>query len=374
MAKVSIVIPTYNEVENIRDLIEKIEAVDGDFRIIVVDDNSPDGTAEAVKELAQKWGNIILHQRPGKLGIGSAIREGLERALSFTDCRYVVTLDADLSFNPQDIPRLLRAAEEKDVGLIQGSRYVKGGGIIGWNLIRKLQSRVANLFGKLLFGLPNEVTSCFRVYTRESAQVVVEKVHTLNYEFFVATTLAIKDHGFKIREVPIVFTNRVQGKSKLKTSDALMWLALILKMFLSRHLHREESRSFLKFCLVGALGFVVNEGLLWIFKERVGLHYILSAVISIEASILFNFSLNDFWTFRNRKRLGNNILTRALKYNLICVIGSAFNLGILTLMTEGFGVYYLISNMVGMVVAVLWNYGGSTKWAWQRRLSPRVTK
>jgi len=374
MAKVSIVIPTYNEVENIGNLIDKIEAVNGDFGIIVVDDNSPDGTAKAAEELAPKWGNIVLHRRPGKLGIGSAIREGLKRALSFTDCHYVVTLDADLSFNPQDIPRLLKAAEEKDVGLIQGSRYVKGGGIIGWNFIRKLQSRVANLLGKWLFDLPNEVTSCFRVYTRESAQVVVEKVHTLDHVFFVAATLAIKDHGFKIREVPVVFTNRVQGKGKLKTSDALMWLAVILKMFLSRQLHREESKSFLKFCMVGALGSLVNMGLLWILTEHVGLFYVLSAAISIEASILFNFSLNDFWTFRNRKRLGTNIVARALKYNLICVIGAAFNLGILTLMTEGFGVYYLISNLVGIVVAVLWNYSGSIKWAWQTEPHRKKTK
>ena len=374
MAKVSIVIPTYNEVENIGNLIDKMEAMNGDFRIIVVDDNSLDGTAKAVEESAQKWGNIVLHRRPGRLAIGSAIREGLERALSFTDCRYVVTIDANLSFDCQDIPSLLKAAEEKDAGLIQGSRYVKGGDVIGWSLIRKLQSRVANLLGKWLFGLPNEVTSCFRVYTRESAQVVVERVHAPDPVFSVAATLAMKDHGFKIREVPVVFTNRVQGKSKLKTSDALMWLAAILKMFLSRQLQREESKTFLKFCTVGALGFLVNMGLLWILTEHVGLFYVLSAAISIEVSILFNFSLNEFWTFRNRKRLGTNIVARALKYNIICATGAVFNLGILTLMTEGFGVYYLISNLVGVMVAVLWNYGGSIKWAWRTEPHRKKTK
>ncbi len=242
MVEVSVVIPTYNEVENIGNLIEKLVALNGGFRIIVVDDNSPDGTAEAVEELAQKWGNIVLHRRPGKLGIGSAIREGLEKAISYADCRYVVTIDADLSFDPQDIPRLLKAAEQENAGLIQGSRYVKGGGIIGWNFFRRLQSRVANLIGKLLFGLPNEVTSCFRVYTRESAQIVVEKVHSPNYEFLVTATLAIKDHGLKIGEVPVVFVNRAQGKSKLKTSDALVWLAQMFKVFLSRQLHRRHLR------------------------------------------------------------------------------------------------------------------------------------
>jgi len=268
----------------------------------------------------------------------------------------------------------LRAAEEKDVGLVQGSRYVKGGGIIGWGFVRKLQSRIANLSVKLLLGLPNEVTSCFRVYTRESAQLVVEEVHTLNYEFLVAATLAIKDHGFKIREVPVIFTDRVHGESKLKTTDAFKWLALILKMFLYRHLHREESKSFLKFCLVGLLGFLVNTGLLWILTDVVGLYYVLSSAISIEASIIFNFSLNDSWTFRNRKGPGNSILVRATRYNIVCIVGALLNLGILALMTETFGVYYLISNLVGITAAVLWNYAGSTRWAWHKRLSPKATK
>jgi dolichol-phosphate mannosyltransferase len=365
MAKVSIIIPTYNEVENIGNLIEKLVALNADYQIIVVDDNSPDGTAEAVGKLAQKWSNVVLHRRPGKLGIGSAICEGLEKALSFADCHYVVTIDADLSFNPQDIPRLLEAAEDGDAGLIQGSRYVKGGGIIGWNSYRRLQSRAANLLAKLLFGLPNEVTSCFRVYTRESAQIVVGGVHTIDYAFLVAATLAVKDHGLRIREVPVVFVDRVRGKSKLRTSDHLKWLALILKTFLYRQLHRDDSKTFLRFCLVGALGFLVNMGLLWMLTEHGGLFYVLSAVLSIEASILFNFSLNDVWTFKNRRRLRSNIVVRVLKYNVVCLMGAAFNLGILALMTEVFGVHYLVSNFVGMLVAVIWNYGGSIKWAWQ---------
>ena len=158
MGEVTIVIPTYNEVENIKKLIEEIVTLNGDFRIIVVDENSPDGTSEAVEALSRKFGNIVLYRRPGKMGIGSAIRDGLKKAVSFSDCHYVVTIDADLSFNPQDIPRLVKAAKENEAGLIQGSRYVKGGGIIGWNFIRKLQSRFANLLVKLLFGLPNDLS------------------------------------------------------------------------------------------------------------------------------------------------------------------------------------------------------------------------
>jgi len=313
----------------------------------------------------------MLHRRPGKLGIGSAIREGMERALSFLDCHYIVTMDADLSHNPEDLPLLLKAAKEGDADLIQGSRYIKGGRIIGWNFRRKLQSRMANLMCRLFFGLPNEVTTYFRVYTRESAQIVVEKVHSQKYEFAVASALAIKDHGLKIKEVPIVFVDRTQGKSKLKTSDTLVWLALIFKMFLSRQLYGGGFKTFLKFCLVGGSGILVNMGLLWMLTEFLGLLYVLSAAVSIETSILTNFILNDVWTFRERRHLRSNIMARALKYNLICVVGLALNLGILTLLTEAFGMYYLISNLFGIAAATLWNYGGSTKWAWKPKPSPK---
>ena len=241
MAKAIIVIPTYNEVENIKNLIEQIEALKGDFGIMIVDDNSPDGTAEVVEEVGKQWGNVEVYRRPGKLGIGSAIREGMEKALTYPDCRYIITMDADLSHNPVDIPRLLSAIEEGNAGMIQGSRYIKGGGIIGWGFLRKLQSRVANTLCGLLFGLPREVTTYFRAYTRDSAQLVVENVRADKYEFAVRSALEVKDHGLKIAEVPIVFVNRTLGKSKLKPSDVLVWFAVLIRMFVTRQIRRLKS-------------------------------------------------------------------------------------------------------------------------------------
>ena len=368
MNAASIVIPTYNEVENIRSLIEKLVSQSENYRIIVVDDNSPDGTAQVVQELARNCRNIILHQRPGKLGIGSAIRDGLEKALAFPDCCYIVTMDADLSFDPQDIPRLLKAAEEGHSSLVQGSRYVKGGGIIGWNAFRKMQSRVANFIAKSLLGLPNEVTSCFRLYTREGARVVIEDSQALDYGFLVAATLAIKSRGLKIEEVPIIFTNRVNGKSKLKLSDALVWFGVIFRLFIYHQIRKGTHKALLKFCVVGTLGILLNMGILWILTEYIGIFYTISAILGIEASILFNFGLNNYWTFRTGNQREANIPLRILKYNLICLTGTTLNLGILTLMTEAFGIYYLISNLFGIAAAVLWNYVGSIKWVWQMKL------
>lgn len=369
MAKTIIVIPTYNEAENITNLIEQLEALDGDFGIIIVDDNSPDGTAEMVEEMGKRWGNIEVHRRPGKLGIGSAIREGMGKALSDPDCRYVITMDADLSHKPQDIPKLLTAAEAGEAGMIQGSRYIKGGGIIGWGFIRKLQSRVANTLCGLLFGLPREVTTYFRAYTRESAQVVVDEALADKYEFAVRSALAVKDHGIKITEVPIVFVNRTLGKSKLKPTDVLVWFAVLLKMFLARQMRRLESGRFLKFCIVGLTGVGVNEGLFAlltsdrVWGEQSAVYY--AGVIAIETSIITNFILNDLWTFRDRRKSAGGTLSRLLKYNLTCAVGVGVNLGIFSLFYEVFDVHKLVSWLIGIAAAVLWNYGGSTLWAWK---------
>ena len=365
MAKTIIVVPTYNEAENIENLIEQLESLDGDFGIVVVDDNSPDGTAQMVEEMGRRWGNIEVHRRPGKLGIGSAIREGMAKALSYPDCQYVITMDADLSHNPQDIPKLLTAAEAGDAGMIQGSRYIKGGGIIGWNFIRKLQSRVANTLCGLLFGLPREVTTYFRAYTRESAQVAVDEALADKYEFAVRSALAVKDHGIKITEVPIVFVNRTQGKSKLKPLDVVVWFFVIIRLFIPRLLCRPGSGRLLKFCMVGLTGLGVDNGILWLLTEQAGLFYIISAVIATEVAIITNFILNDNWTFRDRKKLGSKLITRLLKYNITYAIGVGVKLGMLTLLTEVFGLYYIISNIIGIVTVFLWNYGGSTLWAWR---------
>ncbi len=226
-----VVIPTYQEIENISRLLEGLNSLKN-VEVIVVDDNSPDGTAEAAE------GRAIVIKRPSKLGIGSAVVDGIREALFHPDCQYIVTMDADLSHDPKDIPRLLVPLTQ-GVGLAQGSRYIKGGEIIGWNFHRKLQSQFANKLCKLLFHTPNEVTTSFRAYSTEGAQAVVDDANkslTTGYEFSITSALAVKDKGLKTLEVPITFTNRTKGRSKLKTQHALIWLLHILVLFYKRRI------------------------------------------------------------------------------------------------------------------------------------------
>ena len=366
-SKVFVVIPTYNEAENITGIIEVIQDLRQNFTIIVVDDGSPDRTAEIAEKLGQARGDVLVYRRSGKMGIGSAFRDGMKQALSLPNCQYIVTMDADMSHDPKDIPRLLEATAEVD--LVQGSRYIKGGEIIGWNLYRKVVSRVANLIYKWLFGLGNEVTTSFRVYSRKCAEVVAYSEGAAQFCFSASSAMLVKDSGFKVREIPIKFINRRRGTSKLGASEITSSFCFIAGAFWQRRIKTLDWKRFLKFCMVGGSGILVNEGLLWLFTDGIGFFYLYSAIIGIEASIASNFILNNVWTFRDRRKASGGIFARFIRYNLACLIGVGLNVSILWLMTEIIGMHYLISNLFGIAVAVIWNYTASLKWIWKSQVT-----
>lgn len=237
----AVVIPTYNEAQNLPQLIPGLKQTlqNEDHRLIVVDDNSPDGTAEVARELRSIYDNIVVQQRPAKLGIGSAIRDGLCLALSFPTCDTVITMDGDLSHNPQEVVSLLRERARAD--LVVGSRYIKGGQVIGWPLHRKVISRVANYMCALLLRTNlHEHTNYFRAYSRRLAELVAQNANGDGYEFGISSILIAKDHGLVIKEVPTVFHNRTRGKSKLKVSNILRWLGAIVSLWLHRSIYSRK--------------------------------------------------------------------------------------------------------------------------------------
>jgi len=233
IGKFCIVIPTYNEAENLPKLIMEIENLlrTYDFTLIVVDDASPDGTAQVAETLNGLYGNIVVRRRTGKLGIGSAISEGLKTALAMDEVKFIVTLDGDLSHNPKEVPKLLRAAEKAD--LVQGSRYVNEGHINGWSPTRRLVSLIANIFCRIFFGNSvHEYTGNFRVYSRECTEVITNFTRCKGFEWVVEALVTAKRHGFTVKEVPITFSNRRNGKTKLRAKDVVSWFFFAAKTML----------------------------------------------------------------------------------------------------------------------------------------------
>ena len=223
-----IIIPTYNEKENLGPLLEAIYEIRPDVHVLVVDDNSPDGTGQLVAEWAdspQYEGRLFLLRRAGKLGLGTAYIAGFRWALA-RSYRRILEMDADFSHNPRYLPDLLAAAEEAD--LVLGSRYVPGGGVKNWGFWRRFLSRGGSLYARVLLGLPyQDLTGGFKCFRREVLETLdLGAVRSNGYSFQIELTYRAHCKGFKIKEVPIVFEDREVGKSKM--SKHIFWEAVLM--------------------------------------------------------------------------------------------------------------------------------------------------
>lgn len=215
-----VIIPTYNERENIENIIRAVFGLEHGFHILVVEDNSPDGTAEIVKRLQREEfaGRLFLLERPGKQGLGTAYIAGFRWALE-RDYAYIFEMDADFSHNPADLPRLYAAcAEGADVSI--GSRYVSGVNVVNWPMGRVLMSYFASKYVRLITGLPiHDTTAGFVCYRRRVLQTIpLDHIRFKGYAFQIEMKFTAYKYGFRIREVPVIFINRERGTSKMNSS------------------------------------------------------------------------------------------------------------------------------------------------------------
>lgn len=215
-----VIIPTYNEKENVANIIRAVFALDKVFHVLIVDDGSPDGTAQIVKDMqAEHSGALHIVERKGKLGLGTAyicgFRWGLERGYN-----YIFEMDADFSHNPKDLVRLWEACSKDGVGMSVGSRYVKGGKLENWPWDRILLSYGASLYVRMISWMPvKDPTAGFVCYRREVLEIMdLDKIRFVGYAFQIEMKFATRTLGFKIVEVPITFTDRILGVSKMNTS------------------------------------------------------------------------------------------------------------------------------------------------------------
>jgi dolichol-phosphate mannosyltransferase len=230
---VGVISPTYCEAENIGGLIQTIEGLNLNSILLVIDDSSPDETQSIVEKLNEKYRNILLLKRPRKMGLGTAIRDGFEQLLSQPNPpKYIITMDADYSHNPYDIPKLLDFAK-KGCDLVIGSRYCKGGSVKGWTVLRRITSMVANrMAGSLIQLRMNDFTSGFRCYSQRCVKTVLPKLHSQTYEIQIETIRQAKLNDLEIGEIPITFKNRKKGKSKLSLTEIVAFSNYILKVLL----------------------------------------------------------------------------------------------------------------------------------------------
>ena len=219
MSRALVIIPTFNEIENIEKMLNTVMALPGGFEVLVVDDGSPDGTAAAVRRLMEvRGGRIHLEERTGKLGLGTAYIHGFKWALA-REYSHVFEMDCDFSHNPEDLPRLLEACTEgADVSI--GSRYVQGVNVVNWPMGRVLMSYFAGFYVRFITGIPiQDATAGFVCYRKKVLETIhLDQIKFIGYAFQVEMKFTTWKYKFNILEVPIIFTDRTKGTSKMSAN------------------------------------------------------------------------------------------------------------------------------------------------------------
>ena len=230
--KILIVSPTYNERKNIQSLVEQVLSLNPDYHLLVIDDNSPDGTAIKIEELQKLFPNLHLENRPGKAGLGTAYLFGFQWALD-NDFDVIVQIDADLSHNPKDIPRLVSNLKEND--LVIGSRYVEGVSVVNWPIRRLILSYGANMYSRLITGMPiKDSTAGFKAWSSSLMEKIdLSKVRSQGYSFQIEMHFRAWRVGASIKEEPIIFVDRTIGESKMskKIMYEAIWMVWRLRIW-----------------------------------------------------------------------------------------------------------------------------------------------
>ena len=366
MYDLTVIIPTFKEEANIATIIREVDtvfsqnAINGE--ILIVDDNSPDRTIPLVKELQQTKPNVSLVVRKNDPGLSQSVVEGFRKAQS----DILLVIDADLSHPPGHIPKML-AEIRGGSDIVIGSRYMEGGGVQKWSLKRRVISLGATSIGRLLFPEIHDPVSGFFAVKKS----VVEGAPLRPRGYKILLEVLGKGHWKTAKEIPFEFVDRAAGSSKLGPKTIIDYAAQVInnaRYSWNRHdsVVWQEWKKLFKFGMVGLSGIVVNEGLLIYLKEFAGFEIWIASLIAIELSIISNFILNDLWTFGADQ--GEHALVRRWQrftaFQLVSVGGAAVNFVILNVLATRVGIDYRIANILGVLVAFLWNFVVNRRVTW----------
>lgn len=350
--RVSIVVPTFNEADNIGPLLKRIKDSlrNYDFEVLIVDDNSPDGTSKVAERTINELnisGKVIV--RKSERGLSSAVVRGF--AESSGDI--VVVMDADLQHPPEVIPKLIGAVESgADVAI--ASRYIKGGGVENWKWYRKIASRGAIVFAKIFLpqirGIADPISGFFAL----KRELIKDKIDSFNpLGFKILLEVLIKAKPERVVEVPFIFQPRKAGSSKLSGKVIVEMMIHALRL----SYESGELQRMIKFGVVGLSGVLVNEGVLYLLMEsNLTMRKVLAPFIAFEVSVINNFVWNDLWTFKDLRK--KSFLERFFGFHAASYIGGAVQLGVYFIL-YAMGLHYLIANLFaigfGYVVRYLVN-------------------
>lgn len=354
--ELSMIIPTYNEKENIPILLDKLfvifkqNKINGE--IIIVDDNSPDKTGEIVESLKKKYKSLMVIHRQGKLGLSSAVLEGF----SVANGNVLAVMDADLSHPPEKIPEMFDIIKKNEADFVIGSRYIQGGKIEGWNIKRLAMSKGAILLSRVFTPVRDTMSGFFII----KKQCIQNK--ELNPKGFkILLELIIKADYKNIKEIPITFVNRTKGESKAGIKEIFYYLNNLINYIPHK---KNVIKEFFKFAFVGFIGTIINLAVLYYFTEFFGVYYIISAVFAFIIAATSNFIVNKVWTFK--EKITDRTFRKYFQFFSVSLIALIVNLFFLYILTEFFGIYYIISEIIAIGIALSINFLGNKIWTFNK--------
>ncbi|MBZ0217496.1 MAG: glycosyltransferase family 2 protein [Fimbriimonadaceae bacterium] len=357
--KLSIVVPTLNESENVVPLFESIARLlkPAEFEIIFVDDDSPDGTAKVAKSLAANDRRVRCIKRVGRRGLSSAAIEGFLAA----SAPYVALIDGDMQHDETILPEMMEQLDE-GADLVIASRYIAGGSADGLdNQNREYLSNMGNRLAKLV--LKRDVSdpmSGFFMMRRELADEIAPKLSLHGFKILV-DIIASSNKRLKIVEVPFVFRERGAGESKLDNAAKLDYLKLLIDKSIGKFL----PLRFIMFSAVGGLGVFVHLGVLSVGLEILHLPFALSQGIAAFTAMTINFLLNNLYTYADRKLHGYKLIFGLLSFYAICSVGFVANVGLGDFLFD-MGNEWWLSGFLGAVIGSVWNYAVSSVLTWRK--------
>ncbi len=356
--QVSIIIPTLNEEENIRELIPSVfkACSDMEVEVIVVDDGSIDGTAGVIEELSSQY-QLELIKRAGKRGISSAVIEGFNASKG----QVLGVMDADMSHPPGKIPQLVWPISKGEAEMTVATRYGPGGGIRGWPDERLLISRSATALARPLTNISDPMSGFFFI-----RRDLLEGVALSNRGWKICLDILVRAGPEKVEEVSYVFRDRLGGSSKMGASIILDYLLNILDLYIYR-LFRSSLRSFVKFCTVGGIGVFLNLAIVYGLVEYLGIDYRASATAAFFLVAANNFVWNKIWTFKDRRSEALVVGRQLVSYLVASLISLSINLMVLGILVEIFDFYYLIAQLLAIAFAVTANFSMNSLWVFGGR-------
>ncbi|MEO9277555.1 MAG: glycosyltransferase family 2 protein [Nitrososphaera sp.] len=373
---ISIVIPTYNESRNIVRILDSLNISiprDLDAEVIVVDDNSPDGTSNTVEEYAKRQDkglDIQVIKRANKRGLSSAIVKGIEHAKGDA----VVVMDSDLSHPTQTIPKMIEELHKSDCDIVVASRYIKGGSISGWPFKRKLISKGATKIAQHGLGIKiKDPMSGFFAFKRNIVNNI--KFDAIGYKILLE--ILVKAKNAKVKEIPYNFIDRTSGSSKMSISVGVDYLKSVWKLYrygksVGENEKRTSVRFFSKagrFYTVGASGLFVNYLVSFLFgSELANLWYLYATMIGIVFSMSSNFILNKIWTFEDRNFAAKRTLQQYVMFLGFSGIGAVFQLFVVYVLVETRHMNYSLALFIAVAIASVGNFLLNKKWTFQEKV------